>query len=61
MGPLGSGASGVKSMGCLTSQCRGTPTGEVKMSLYSSMTLSIYFFHAVGPCMEVMATVFLFP
>jgi hypothetical protein len=28
MGPLGSGAPGVRSMGCLTWQCRGTPTGE---------------------------------
>ena len=31
------------------------------MSSHSSMTLSIYFFRAVGPCLEFMATVFLFP
>jgi hypothetical protein len=61
MGPLGSDAPGVRSMGCLTWKCRGTPTGEVKMSLYSSMNLSICCFHATGPCLEVMAIVFLFP
>jgi hypothetical protein len=61
MGPLGSGTPGVRSMGCLTWKCRGTPAGEVNMSSYSSMTLSIYCFHAAGPCLEVMATVFLFP
>jgi hypothetical protein len=61
MGPLGSGAPGVRLMGCLTWQCRGTPAGEVKMSSYSSMTLSIYCFHVVGPCLEVVGIVFLFP
>jgi hypothetical protein len=41
--PLGNGAPGVRSMGCLTSQCRGTPAGEAKISEYSSMTLSTCF------------------
>jgi hypothetical protein len=31
------------------------------MSSYSSMNLSICCFHVVGPYLEVMATVFLFP
>jgi hypothetical protein len=41
--PLGSGAPGVISMGCLTWKCRGTPIGEEKISEYSSMTLSTFF------------------
>ena len=32
--------------------------GEVKMSPYSSTTLSICCFHAKDPCLEVVATVF---
>jgi hypothetical protein len=48
MGPLGNDAPGVRSMGCLTWQCRGTPAGEVKMSSYSSTTLSICFFSCSG-------------
>ena len=38
-----------------------SPTGEVKMSSYSSTTLSICSFHVEGPCLEVVATVFFFP
>jgi hypothetical protein len=41
--PLGSDASGVRSMGCLTWQCRGAPVGEDKISEYSSTTLSTFF------------------
>ena len=32
---MGSSASGVRSMGCLTWQCQGTPIGEEKISEYS--------------------------
>ena len=31
------------------------------MSLYSSMTLSIYYNHEGEPCFEVVAIIFLFP
>jgi hypothetical protein len=48
-------------MGCLTWQCRDTPAGEVSMSSYSSMTLSICCCHVQGPCLVVVATVFFFP
>jgi hypothetical protein len=58
---LGNDTDGVKSMGCLTSQCRGTPAGEVNMSLCSSKTLSICCCHAEGTFLEVMATILFFP
>ena len=35
--------------------------GEVKMSPYSSTTLSICFCRAEGPCLEVVAIVFFLP
>ena len=45
----------------LTWQCRGTPMGEVKMSLYSSTTLSIYCCRAEEPCLEAVAIIFFLP
>lgn len=41
-------------------QCSGTTTGEVKMSSYSSMALSIYCWPEEGSCLEVMTIVFFF-
>ena len=35
--------------------------GEVKVSLYSSTTLSICCFHVEEPCLEVVAIVFFLP
>ena len=35
--------------------------GEVKMSPYSSTTLSICFCHAEEPCLEVVAIIFFLP
>ena len=53
IGPFGKGTPGIKSIECLTWQCRGTPIGEVKMSLYSCITLSNYFSCVVGAHVEV--------
>ena len=55
---IGNDALGVRSMECLTWQWRGTAAGEVKMSLYSSMTLSICYYCAEEPCLEFVATIF---
>ena len=35
--------------------------GDLKMSPYSSKTLSIYFFRNEDPCLEVVATIFFLP
>ena len=48
-------------MECLTWQCKGTPNGEVNMSSYFSMNLSICCCRAEGPYQEVVSTVFFFP
>jgi len=59
--PLGSGMLRVRSMDCLTWQCKGTLVGEVEMSLYSSMTLSIYCCCVEEPCLESVVTTFFLP
>ena len=48
-------------MECLTWQCRGTPVGEEKMSMYSSRKFSICCYHTGEPCLEVVATIFFLP
>ena len=45
----------------LTLQCRGTHVGEAKISLYSSMTLSIYCCCAEEPCLEAATKTFFMP
>jgi hypothetical protein len=51
---------GVKSIGCLTWQCVGTPVGEVKMSLYSSTIPSTFLYCKERCCVEAtdVATTF---
>ena len=57
----GGGALGVRSMECLSGQCRGTSVGEEKTSLYSSTTLSIYCCHTGETSLEFVATIFFLP
>jgi hypothetical protein len=56
-GPLGRGASGVISIGCLTWQCVNTPVDEAKMSLYSSMIPSTYLCCKERVCVEAIDVV----
>jgi hypothetical protein len=59
--PLGSSASGVISMGCLTWQCRGTPVDEEKISEHSSTNLSTCLCYVERSAAETLdvATIFL--
>ena len=61
IGPLGNNTPRVRSMECLTWQCKGIPAGELKISSYYSMTLSICWCCAEEPSLEVVATIFFLP
>ena len=61
IGPFGEGMPRINSIECLNWKFRGTPIGEVNMSLYSSMTLSTYFYCVVrahGEVTNVVGTFF---
>jgi hypothetical protein len=45
---------GVKSMGCLTWECRGTSIGEGNISEYSSITLSTCFCYVERSVVEAL-------
>ena len=57
---MGSGALGVRLMGCLTWQCRHTPVGEEKISEYSYMTLSTCFCYVERLATETLDVVVIF-
>ena len=61
VGPLGRGAQWVRLIECLTWQCKGTPVGEEKMSLYYSTIISTCFYFLEEPFPGAMDVATNFP